>query len=153
MGLQLTEVDMVDLGQRLATGVINATYVIPAVVAPMQLHRSLNHMLDLPIAPIVGAVVMNRVTWNRLTPTQQQRIVASTQRMADEFDASVARTEAAAIAAMDRDGLKVSKPTPAQAEIWRTEMQSAVSSLLGTIFDRELNNQINRILERHRSGQ
>jgi len=153
MGFQLTEVDVVDLGQRLATGVINATYVIPAAVAPMQLHRSLNHMLDLPIAPVMGAIVMNRVTWNRLTPAQQQQLIRTTRRMAAEFDTSMARAESAAITAMGRDGLSVNKPTAAQEELWSADFNAIMPSLLGTIFDRDLNNRINRILERQRSGQ
>jgi len=153
MGFQLTEVDVVDLGQRLATGIVNATYVIPAVVAPMQLHRSLNHMLDLPIAPVMGAIVINRVTWNRLTPATQQQLIRTTQIMAADFDTSMARTEAAAIAAMGRDGLSVNKPSAAQEEIWSTELNAIMPSLIGSIFDRELNDRINEILERARRGQ
>jgi len=151
MGFQLVEVDVVDLGQRLATGVINATYVIPAVVVPMQLHRSLNHMLDLPIAPVMGAIVMNRVTWNRLSSAQQQAIVRITQRLGAEFDESMSRTETAAIAAMGRDGLSVNRATAAQEELWRSDINAIMPSLIGPIFDRDLNNRINTILERVRS--
>ena len=153
LGFNLVEVDVTDLGTRLASGAINATYVIPAVVAPMQLHRNLNHMLDLPIAPIMGAIVMNRVTWNRLTPAHQQQIIRTTKRMAVEFDTSMARTETAAIAAMGRDGLSVNKPNTAQEGIWRSEIEAVMPTLVGPIFDREINTRITRILERVRSGQ
>jgi len=153
MGFRLTEVDVVDLGQRLATGAVNATYVIPAAVAPMQLHRSLNHMLDLPIAPVMGAIVINRVTWNRLSPEHQQQLIRTTKLMAADFDTSMSRTEAAAIAAMGRDGLSISKPTAAQEDTWRSELNAVMPSLIGSVFDRELNIRINGILERVRSGQ
>jgi len=153
MGFNLVEADWTNLGPRLANNTVNTVYVIPSIIAPMQLHRSLNHMLDLPIAPVMGAIVMNRITWNKLSPAFQQEIVRSTQRMAAEFNASMARTEANAIAAMGRDGLSVNRPTQAQRDHWQTELQAVLPAIIGPIFDRELYTQINQILERYRSGR
>jgi len=153
MGYQLVEVDLVSTGTKLASNAVNAVYVIPAVVAPMQLYKSLNHMLELPIAPIMGAIVMNRVTWNKLSPESQQEIVRTTNRIAQEFDASVVRTEANAISAMGRDGLSVNKLTPAQQVLWSNEVRNNLNSIVGPIFDRDLYNQINAMLEKARSGK
>jgi len=153
MGYQLVETDIVSTGTKLASNAVNAIYIIPAVVAPMQLHKSLNHMLELPIAPIMGAIVMNRVTWNKLTPESQQEIVRATRKIADEFDASVVKTEANAIAAMGKDGLSVNKLTPAQQALWSNEVKNNINSIIGPIFDRDLYNQINAILEKARSGK
>jgi len=153
MGYQLVEVDLVSTGTKLASNAVNAVYIIPAVVAPMQLHKSLSHMLELPIAPIMGAIVMNRVTWNKLSPESQQEIVRTTNKIAQEFDASVVRTEANAIAAMGKDGLSVNKLTPAQQVLWSNEVKNNFNSIVGPIFDRDLYNQINAILEKARSGK
>ena len=153
MGFNLVEADMTQLGQRLASNAINSVYVIPAAVAPMQLHTTLNHMLDLPIAPIMGAIVINRVTWNKISSAHQQEMIRITRRISAEFDTSMTRTQNAAIAAMGRDGLSVNKPTAAQEQLWRSDIQAIMPSLVGSIFDRDLNNRINRILERVRSGQ
>jgi TRAP-type C4-dicarboxylate transport system substrate-binding protein len=153
MGFQLVETDWVNIGQRLASNVVNSIYVVPTIIAPMQLHRSLNHMLEMPLAPVMGAIVMNRVTWNKLSPAHQQEIIRVSQRMGADFDASVTRAEAAAIQAMNRDGLNLNRPTQAQQEMWHTEIQNALPSLVGTLFDRELHNRINDLLTRFRSGR
>ena len=153
MGYQLVEADIVNIGTRLASNMVNAIYMIPAAIAPMQMHKSLNHMLDLPIAPIMGALVMNRITWNKLTQEQQREIVNITRRTAVEFDASMARTEANAISAMGRDGLNVNKPSQQQRDVWQTDTRKALPSLIGTIFDRDVYNRINEILEKSRSGR
>jgi len=153
MGYQLVEADIVNIGTRLASNMVNAIYMIPAAIAPMQMHKSLNHMLDLPIAPIMGALVMNKVTWNKLTQEQQREIVNITRRTAIEFDASMARTESNAISAMGRDGLNVNKPSKQQSDIWQADTKKALPSLVGTIFDRDLYNRINDILEKSRSGR
>jgi TRAP-type C4-dicarboxylate transport system substrate-binding protein len=153
MGFQLVEADLVTIGTRLASNAVNAIYIIPAAVAPMQLHRSLNHMLEIPIAPIMGAIVMNRVTWNKLSPAHQQELIRTTRRIAAEFDASVSKSEASAIAAMGRDGLSVNMPNQAQQELWSSELRNSLPSIIGTSVDRELYNRINEILERSRSGR
>jgi TRAP-type C4-dicarboxylate transport system substrate-binding protein len=153
MGFQLVETDFTTVGTRLASNMINSIYVIPALIAPMQLHRNLGHMLEMPIAPVMGAIVMNRVTWNKLTPAQQQEMIRATQRIAVDFDASVSRTEANAISAMGRDGLRVNRPSQTQIELWSRDLQTAMPSLVGPIFDRDLYSRINTILERARSGR
>jgi TRAP-type C4-dicarboxylate transport system substrate-binding protein len=153
MGFQLVETDITSLGTKLASNAINAIYLIPAGVAPMQLHKSLNHMLEVPIAPIMGAIVMNRVTWNKLSPANQQEIIKSTSKVAAEFDASVVRTEANAIAAMGRDGLSVNKPNQTQQDMWSNDMKNTIPLVIGPIFDRDLYERINSILEKARSGK
>jgi len=153
MGYTLVEADLVNIGQRLASNMVNAIYMIPAAIAPMQVHRSLNHMLDMPIAPIMGALVMNRVTWNKLSAANQQEILNVTRQFAIDFDRSMARTEANALAMMERDRLNVNKPNQEQKDIWQSDIQRAIPSLVGTIFDRELYTRINEILERTRSGR
>jgi len=146
MGFNVVEADMVDLGTRLASNVINTIYLIPEALAPMGLHRTLTNMLDMPIAPIMGAIVMNRVTWNKLGPERQRDIVAVTKRIAAEFEVTMLRTSANTVAAMQREGLKVNKPSRTQIEMWRAEIDRAVPSLLGTTYDRDVYNRINQIL-------
>jgi TRAP-type C4-dicarboxylate transport system substrate-binding protein len=154
MGFNLIETDWTALGSRLASNMINAIYVVPTIVAPMQLHRAgVNHMLDLPIAPVMGAIVMNRVTWNKLSAAHQREIIRYTQRMAVDFDASMMRAETNAISAMDRDGLTINRPSQEQQNLWFSDLQTSLPSLLGTVIDRDLYNQINQILERARGEQ
>ncbi|MDR1838434.1 MAG: TRAP transporter substrate-binding protein DctP [Treponema sp.] len=151
MGFNLVEAEMVDLGTRLASNVINSIYLIPEALAPMGLHRTLTNMLDMPIAPIMGAIVMNRVTWNKLGAERQRSIVAATQRIIAEFEVTMSRTSANAVSAMQREGLRVNRPNQAQIEMWRAEIDRAVPPLLGTTFDRNVYNQINQILIRARN--
>jgi TRAP-type C4-dicarboxylate transport system substrate-binding protein len=117
------------------------------------MHRTLVNMLDLPIAPFMGAIIINRATWNRLTPEQQRDVSRASQRIATEFDRTVPRISANAVAMMQRDGLKVNKVTSAQETQWRSLVDAAMPSLLGTMFDRDIYNRINAILERSRRGR
>ena len=149
LGFTMVETDWSSLGTRLASNMITAFYYIPTAVTPMNLHRGL-HMLDLPIAPIMGAIVMNRVTWNQLSPANQQEIIKVTQQVATQFDNAMARSEVNAKTEMEKNGLVVNRPTPTQQNIWLTDLQNAIPTLVGTIFDRDLYNRINGILQRAR---
>jgi TRAP-type C4-dicarboxylate transport system substrate-binding protein len=153
MGFNLVEVDIQDIGPMLANGTISAVYSTPAAIAPIGLHRTLNHMLDMPIAPFLGAVVMNRITWDRLGPQRQQAIMDVTRRMAVEFDRTMPRTVENAVTMMRGSGLSVQSPTPQQREMWRNEVQTAMPPLLGNTFDRDMFSLISSILERSRSRQ
>jgi len=153
MGFHLVETDMADIGPRLANNMITACYQTPAAVAPLQLHKSLKNMLGKPLAPFIGALVINRVTWNKLSPDRQRELMKATQDIAAEFDAVMPKIVDNAVAVMSRDGLKVNQLSPAQEALWQTELNKAIPSLLGTAVDRDLYQRINVILEKYRSEQ
>jgi TRAP-type C4-dicarboxylate transport system substrate-binding protein len=153
MGFYLVETDTIDIGSRLANNMINAFYQTPAAVAPLGLHKTLKHMLDLPLAPFLGGIVVNRVTWNKISPSNQRELIRITQSITDEFDSAMPKIVGNAITVMNRDGMTINKPNPAQEELWRAELNKAMPSLLGTTFDRDLYNRLNTVLQRARGGQ
>jgi TRAP-type C4-dicarboxylate transport system substrate-binding protein len=153
MGFHLVETDTIDIGSRLANNMINAFYQTPAAVAPLGLHKTLKHMLDMPLAPFLGGIVVNRVTWNKISADRQQELIRITQRIADEFDTTMPKIVGNAITLMSRDGMVVNKPSPAQEDLWRAELAKAMPSLLGTTFDRELYQRMNAAFEKARSGR
>jgi len=153
MKFNLIEAEIIDLGPKIASNSVNAFYQTPASVAPLGLYKQLNNMMEIPIAPFLGAIVINRVTWNKINPANQAKILQATQKIAAEFDAVMPRMVTNAVTMMQKEGLKVNKISPAQEQLWRDELQKAIPMLLGNTFDPELYNKINDILRRARSGK
>jgi len=153
MGFNLVESEITDLGPKIASNMINAFYQTPASVAPLGLYKMLNNMMDTPIAPFLGAIVINRVTWNKISPDNRAKLLQVTQRTAGDFEAVMPKTVTNAIAMMQREGLKVNKVSSAQEQLWQTEVQKAMPSLMGNTFDPELYNKMTEILRKSRSGQ
>jgi TRAP-type C4-dicarboxylate transport system substrate-binding protein len=156
MGFQLVETDLTDVGTKLATGTIMAAYQSPAGVAAYQLHNQLKNMLAINIAPIMGGIVINQVTWKKvedLNPRYQQEILRVTRRIAAELDASMQKTVADAVNSMTREGLKVNRPSAAQEQIWYADVERVIPVLLGTTFDRDIYQKINNVLTQRRSGR
>jgi TRAP-type C4-dicarboxylate transport system substrate-binding protein len=153
MNFQIVESDWSDVGTKLNAGAVMAAYQNPAAVAAYQLHTILKNMLSINIAPVLGGIVINQVTWRKigeLNPRYQQELLNVTRRLAEEFDAALQKTVNDAIQSMTRAGLKVNQPTSAQEQQWFADIERAIPSLLGTTYDRDLYQRINTILARYR---
>ena len=156
MGYQVVESDWLDVGQKLATGTVVAIYNNPAGVAAYQLHTILKNMLSTNIAPVLGGIVINQLTWKKIgemNPRFQADLIKSTRQIAEGFDDSLQKTVNDAIQSMTREGLTVNRPSPAQEKLWYDDVERVVPTLLGTTYDRELYRRVNDILTRFRGGQ
>jgi len=113
-------------------------------------------MLSINLAPVLGGIVINQVTWQRigaLNPRFQQDLVRVTRQIATELDATMQRTVSDAVTAMARDGLIVNDPTPAQQQSWHDEIDRVTPVFLDSIYDRQLYERITSILATHRAGR
>ena len=153
MNFQIVESDWTDVGNKLNAGTVQAIYQNPAAVAAFQLHSILKNMMSTNIAPVLGGIVMNQLTWRKigdLNPRYQQDLLRVTRSIATEFDTSIQKTVSDAVQTMTRAGLKVNNPTAAQEQLWYSEIERVTPSLLGTTYDRDLYNRISGILTRVR---
>jgi len=156
MGFQVFEADWSEVGTRLNAGTVTAIYNQPAAVAAFQLHTMLKNMMSTNLAPVVGGIVMNQVTWRRigeLNPRYQQELLSVTRRIAEEFDTSLQKTVNDAVQTMSRAGLRVNNLTAAQEQLWFNEIDRALPGLLGSVYDRDMYNRINTIVQRQRAGR
>jgi TRAP-type C4-dicarboxylate transport system substrate-binding protein len=151
MGFPVVESETNDLGTKLASGAVGAIYNNPALVASLQLHSAgLKNMMNTPIAPAMGGVVINKVTWNKISAANQREILRVTRRIATDFDSSMPQIINNAISVMSRNGLKVNKPTQAQEDMWYNDMQRVIPPLLGTTFDKDVYQKIGEVLTKYR---
>ena len=153
MGFNLVEADITDIAPKITSNMINACYQQPAVVFTNGIYKNLTNMMDIDIAPFLGAIVINKVTWNRIGAADQSAILRVTQSIVSDFEKVMPKMVTDAIGMMQKNGMKVNKLSPAQEQLWRDEVQKAIPSLLGNTFDPELYNKINEILRKSRSGQ
>jgi TRAP-type C4-dicarboxylate transport system substrate-binding protein len=156
MGFQIVEMDWNEAGNKLNAGVVMAAYQNPAAIAAFQLHTILKNMMSTNIAPVLGGIVINQVTWKKignLNPRYQQELLTATRRIADKFDASLQKTVSDAVQSMSRAGLKVNQLTAAQEQLWYSDIDRAMPNLLGTAFDRDLYQRVTAILTNFRGGR
>ena len=156
MGFQVVTTPLTEIGNRVASGAVQAVYITPSAAAPFQLQTRLRHMLSINLGPIMGGMIINQTTWRRigeLNPRYQQEIMNVTRQISRELDQSMPRLTNEAISAMTRTGLTVNRPSAAQEQLWYNEIERTVPGLLGTSYDRELYQRITAILTRVRGGR
>jgi TRAP-type C4-dicarboxylate transport system substrate-binding protein len=156
MGFQVVEAGLNDMGQKVATNSIQSVYMAPAGMAAYSLHKELPYMLSTNIAPVLGGIVINQVTWKaigNLNPRYQQELLRATRQISEKFDRTMQADNNNTLNTMTRAGLKINRPTPAQEQLWYNEVDKVISSLLGSTFDRNLYRKITDILTKYRGGR
>ncbi|MDR2783283.1 MAG: TRAP transporter substrate-binding protein DctP [Treponema sp.] len=151
MGFQLQQTDFNSTIISLTSGKIDAVYQTPTYAAPTQIFGIAKNMLDLNIAPIMGGIVINRQTWNRIDDAYKPKLLSIIKEIEREFSNAVANLENEAIQVMSKNGLNIVVLTPAQEQTWYSEVGSKVPALANDkIFSRSLYNKINVLLQDYR---
>lgn len=118
-----------DVFTSLQTGMIDMVANTPAGAVALQWHGRLRSLYDLPLAYVLGYVVVDLRAWQRIAPADQaviDRIFAATTA---RVDASIRRDDAAALAAMQRQGLEVVTPSAADAAHFREVGAKVIAQL------------------------
>ena len=108
-----------DVFTSLQTGLVDTVANTPAGAVALQWHGKLKTMLDLPLSFVVGYVVMDIKSWQKLTPADQAIVEAAFRKAGQRVDANIKRDDAAALAAMKKQGLVVTPMDPTEAARWR----------------------------------
>ena len=108
-----------DVFTSLQTGLVDTVANTPAGAVALQWHGKLKHMLDLPLSFVVGFVIMDLRQFDKMSPADQAAVVKAFRAAGARVDAGIRRDDAAALAAMKKQGLQV-VPMPADEAVrWR----------------------------------
>ena len=108
-----------DVFTSLQTGLVDTVANTPSGAVALQWHGKLRSMLDLPLSFVVGYVVMDIKPWQQLTPADQAIVATAFAHAGQRVDAGIKRDDAAALAAMKKQGLTVTPLDAAEAARWR----------------------------------
>ena len=129
--------NIADVMVGLHTGLIDAINTTPFVVASYQWFPKVPYMIDIPWAPLMGATVVDRRTWERIPDDLRPELERIAEETGDSIQASITRLEAEAIEAMKARGLTVVEPPLEIREEWRALFRSAYHMLRGEIIPEE----------------
>jgi TRAP-type C4-dicarboxylate transport system substrate-binding protein len=96
--LQLVSVPLAlpDVLSSLSTGIINAAYAPPLAILALQWHTKIKYLVDFPTAYSIGALLVSDKAWAKISPANQQKILALSAKFVKEAnEKSVAESEAA----------------------------------------------------------
>jgi TRAP-type C4-dicarboxylate transport system substrate-binding protein len=123
---------------RLPNGMIDAVPSPPYGAVALQFHSATPFMLDLQVAPLVGATVVSKTVWNRISAEDRAAVSAAAAAMQKRVLADVPRVDAEAVAAMRRAKLTVTTLDPKARAEFQRQIAALVPSLRGTIVPADL---------------
>ena len=137
-GFEPRAMAMTDIMTGLTTGMIEAVPTTPLAAMLFQWYRQTPNMIDIGLAPVIGATVVTKKTWNAIPAADKPKLLAAAAAVQKRLQDDVPKQDAASIAAMKRSGLNV---TDATGPEWRQALDALAKTMRGEMvppdmFDR-----------------
>ena len=122
-GFQPVALQMTDMLSGLQTGMIEAMPSTPLAALSFQWFRLTPYMQDLGLAPLIGATVMTRKTWDRLSPETQKKIRAAAEEAEQRLLTEVPDQDRRAVEQMEERGVTVVHVPDGKMAEWNQEAE------------------------------
>jgi len=142
-----------DILPSIQTGMINAVPATPYFALASQVYNTAPHMLDINWAPIVGALVITRKSWDEMSPATQEAVRAAGLKAGAQMRTKARQEVDEAVEAMKKRGLQVHTPTPAQLKEWTELADKLYPRIRGKMVPAETFDEVFALLKAYRAGK
>jgi TRAP-type C4-dicarboxylate transport system substrate-binding protein len=153
VGCHPVPLEVADILPSLQTGLIDCLAMPPAIALSMQLDSVAPHMLDMNWAPLIGAAIMTKQSWDTFPPETQQSLRKSAGEAGKNIKAEGRRESVESIATMVKRGLKVHSLTPEIDAQWEREVEKAYGKVRGIVVPADIYDDVTNQLQTFRAGQ
>jgi TRAP-type C4-dicarboxylate transport system substrate-binding protein len=134
-GFQPRAMAMTDVLTGLTTGMIEGLPTPPVAALAFQWNRHAPFMLDVGLAPLVGATVISRKAWLRVAEADRAKLAEAALGVEKRLQVDVPRQDGFAVALMQQQGLTVTKATGPE---WRQEAEALAATMRGQMVPRDI---------------
>jgi len=153
VGVNPVPLETVDILPSLQTGLIDAVPLPPSIALAGQVDGAAPHMLDLAWAPLVGAAVITRKTWDAIPPEGRDALRKAATEAGRLIKADGRRESVESIEAMRKRGLRVHAVTPEVEAEWRREVEAAYPKIRGVIVPGDIFDEVVSQLRAYRAAR
>lgn len=139
-----------DMMTALQTGMVEAIPVTPLAALSFQWYQQTPYMLELGLAPLVGATVMTVEAWEKVAPEDRPKLLEAAARAERELMTEVPKQDREAIEQMKARKLIV---TRAEGPEWRQAAEEFARSMRGTMVPAEIFDLAARERDQYRKTQ
>lgn len=152
-GLTPVPLETSDILPGLQTGLINTVATPPVFALAGQFDTRAPHMLNLDWAPLVGACVIKKETWEKIPPAVREPLLSAAARAGKEIQVHSRKENAEAVAAMQKRGLKVHDLSREGVEQWRKEAEKTYPDVRGRLVPAEIFDEVQQLLRQYRAAE
>jgi TRAP-type C4-dicarboxylate transport system substrate-binding protein len=142
-----------DILPSIQTGMINAVPATPYFALASQIYNTAPHMLDINWAPIVGALVVTKKSWDEMSPAAQEALRAAGLKAGTQMRTKARQEVDEAVEAMKKRGLQVHTPTPEQMKEWTELADKLYPRIRGKMVPAETFDEVFALLKAYRAGK
>jgi TRAP-type C4-dicarboxylate transport system substrate-binding protein len=142
-----------DILPSIQTGMINVVPSTPYFALASQVFSSAPNMLDINWAPIVGALVITKKTWDDMSPEVQATMRTASDKAGVQLRAKARQEVDEAVDAMKKRGLVVNRPNAAQMQEWNDLAEKLYPRIRGVMVPAETFDEVFAHLKAFRSGR
>ena len=134
-GFEPRAMAMTDIMTGLTTGMIDGLPTPPLAAMFFQWYKQTPYMLDIGLAPIVGATVVTAKTWKAIPEADKPKLLAAAAAVEQRLRVDVPKQDQSSIETMVKQGLTVTKATGPE---WRTELDSLAKTMRGEMVPADI---------------
>ncbi len=153
-GFNPVALETADILPGLQTGLIDVVAMPPFYALSTQIYTAAKHMVELNWAPLVGAMVIKKDVWEKLSPEAQKGMKEAAFEAGKQIKASSRKESDDAVATMrDKWGLKVYRPNAQEVEAWRTTCEAVYPEIRGKVVPEKIWDDVVGWVREYRAGK
>lgn len=117
-GASTVQLGIADVYPSLQTGLVETVGGPLAAIIGFQWHTKVKYMADLPLAVTIGFLAFDKRAFDKLTPADQSTVNVEVEKAFAKLN-NINFDDAAARAALVKQGIQTQKPNPEQAKAWK----------------------------------
>ena len=153
LGYTPVPLEPTDILPSIQTGMINVVPSTPYFALASQIFNTAPNMLEINWAPIVGAFVISKKSWDDMSPEAQKVLRASSDKAGQVIRNQARKEVDEAVEAMKKRGLKVNKPNAEQLKEWQALSESLYPRIRGKMVPAETFDEVFAHLKTYRTGR
>ena len=126
---------------KLGTGMINATPMPPYPALVLQIFQHAKYMLDVRLAPLLGAIVMTNNAWNKISAEDRVKITEAAKAFEKRMNTEAPAQDSSSVKTMASRGLTVTTLDPKALSEFRVAADRLVTSSRGTMVPADVFDQ------------
>ncbi len=150
LGFTAYPLSMPDYAMGLQTGMIDAFYAPPSAVAAFGWYGKVGYMNSLPVAPVLGAIILTKRTWERIPEAYHDRIREIAEQAGASISAASRTLESESIALMVQAGVEIVQTDPEAETAWRSLGEAGAELAVGRLFPPEALDVLRELLRSYR---
>lgn len=150
LGFRMVPVASTEVLTALQSDMLEAFLLTPLTAAAVQWFGLAKNMMDLPIAPMIGGIIISERVWNSIPNDLKPELLSIVEQHLDALSRETTVLEEKAVAIMLENGLQIHPVSPQAEAEWERVMSEGLDLITGKVVSAEMVGEVKMHLEEYR---